>query len=205
MLGLIKKDLLMLKSNYKLFVIIIGCLIFTMINNKENNVEAIMMLLPMLSILVYLSTFSYDEFNNFNAYACTLPNGRSNVIKAKYITSLLLIIVSLLLSTIISICFKYNIHDILFSLLESIISVFLIISVLFPFMIKYGAMNGRIIIFVFVMIVAGIGYLLSNIINIDSVLNFINTLSPILILLIGITITFISYLISKHIYMNKEF
>lgn len=195
----------MLKSNYKLFVIIIGCLIFTMINNKENNVEAIMMLLPMLSILVYLSTFSYDEFNNFNAYACTLPNGRSNVIKAKYITSLLLIIVSLLLSTIISICFKYNIHDILFSLLESIISVFLIISVLFPFMIKYGAMNGRIIIFVFVMIVAGIGYLLSNIINIDSVLNFINTLSPILILLIGITITFISYLISKHIYMNKEF
>ena len=192
MLGLIKKDLLMLKSNYKLFVIIIGCLIFTMINNKENNVEAIMMLLPMLSILVYLSTFSYDEFNNFNAYACTFPNGRSNVIKAKYITSLLLIIVSLLLSTIISICFKYNIHDILFSLLESIISVFLIISVLFPFMIKYGAMNGRIIIFVFVMIVAGIGYLLSNIINIDSILNFINTLSPILILLIGITITFIS-------------
>lgn len=205
MLGLIKKDLLMLKSNYKLFVIIISCLIFTMINNKENNVEAIMMLLPMLSILVYLSTFSYDEFNNFNAYACTLPNGRSNVIKAKYITSLLLIIVSLLLSTIISICFKYNIHDILFSLLESVTSVFLIISILFPFMIKYGAMNGRIIIFVFVMIVAGIGYLLSNIINIDSILNFINTLSPIFILLIGITITFISYLISKYIYMNKEF
>ena len=32
-----------------------------------------------------IATFSYDDVNNFNAYAITFPNGRRNVVLEKYL------------------------------------------------------------------------------------------------------------------------
>ena len=37
--------------------------------------------------MMFISTFSYDEFNNWNSYVATLPNGRKNAIIAKYIAT----------------------------------------------------------------------------------------------------------------------
>lgn len=205
MLGFIKKDLFMLKSNFKLFIVIIVCLLFFMFNNGENNIETMMIFLPMLGILMYLSTFSYDEFNNFNAYSCSFKNGKNNYVKGKYITSVIVFITLLLVSIVIALIMKNNIKDILFVCVESILSLSIIISLLFPFMLKYGAMNGRIIVFVFIMIVSAFMYLLNKLISLDKIVNYLNNSSSVVLLLFSMLILFLSYLISNYIYKNKEF
>lgn len=205
MLGFIKKDLFMLKSNFKLFIVIIVCLLFFMFNNDENDIETMMIFLPMLGTLMYLSTFSYDEFNNFNAYSCSFKNGKSNYVKGKYITSVIVFITLLLVSIVIALIMKNNIKDILFVCVESILSLSIIVSLLFPFMLKYGAMNGRIIVFVFIMIVSAFMYLLNKLISLDKIVNYLNNSSSVVLLLFSMLILFLSYLISNYIYKNKEF
>ena len=82
------------------------------------------------------------------------------------------------------------------------------ISLLYPFMIKYGAINGRIIVFAFIMGISGIGYILSKTIKLSYITNFIDSLGNRVYLYIFILVVLIllgSYLISNKIYTSKEF
>ena len=35
-------------------------------------------IVPLIGIMLFISTFSYDDFNNWNSYAVTLPNATAN-------------------------------------------------------------------------------------------------------------------------------
>ena len=73
---------------------------------------------------------------------------------------------------------------------------------------KFGATNGKIILFAVVFGIGGIVALVSNFIDMTSVINMINGLdnySLIAIPIISVILLGISYLISNKIYQNKEF
>ena len=53
----------------------------------KDNSSDILVIMPIFSIMMFVSTFSYDEFNKFNTYVSTLPNGRKEAVKAKYIST----------------------------------------------------------------------------------------------------------------------
>ena len=57
--------------------------------------------LPFMSVVIMISTFSYDVYNKWDAYVITLPNGRKNVVKAKYIATFILIVVSILITILL--------------------------------------------------------------------------------------------------------
>ena len=99
MLGLIKKDLLMIKCNLKLIIIMFVVFIVTTLNNNMS----IIFMPCFISVMVFISTFSYDEYNNWNSYLVTLPNGRQRVVISKYVTSLFLCLLSILITIILSI------------------------------------------------------------------------------------------------------
>ena len=99
MKGLIIKDLLLMKENWK--QLLLFGLIFIVIGLEGNQ---ILTFVPVfLSLMVLLSTFSYDDYNKWNSYAVTLPNGRKNIVRAKYIASICL--------SAIAILFTYFWHD----------------------------------------------------------------------------------------------
>ena len=82
-----------------------------------------------------------------------------------------------------------------------------IISLLYPIVFKFGATNGKIILFAVVFGIGGIVALVSNFIDMTSVINMINGLdnySLIAIPIISVILLGISYLISNKIYQNKE-
>lgn len=81
MLGLIKKDFLLIKANSKSMVIIF--IVYLML--AFQGIFDVTFIVPLIGIMLFISTFSYDDFNNWNSYAVTLPNGRKNVVRAKYI------------------------------------------------------------------------------------------------------------------------
>ena len=171
-------------------------------------------IIPLIGIILFLSTFSYDDFNNWNSYAVTLPNGRKNVVRAKYIASTIFMIILAVVAFSIGIGISYiktnsiNLDEIISSLMGTMLSIVIINSLLYPIVFKFGATNGRIILFAVVFGIAGIGTLIAQFIDMAPIINIINKLDNYLLIVIPIIYIIllgISYLISSKIYQNKEF
>lgn len=210
MLGLIKKDFLLIKANLKSMIIIFVIYIMLAFQGTFD----VTFIIPLIGIMLFISTFSYDDFNNWNSYAVTLPNGRKNVVRAKYIASIILTIILVIVSLIIGIGISYtktnsiNLDEIISSLMGTMLSSVIIISLLYPIVFKFGATNGRIILFAVVFGIAGIGALIAQFVDTTPIINMINRLdsySLIAIPIISAILLGISYLISNKIYQNKEF
>jgi len=210
MLGLIKKDFLLIKANLKSMAIIF---IVYLILAFQGTFD-VTFIIPLIGIMLFISTFSYDDFNNWNSYAVTLPNGRKNVVRAKYIASIILTIILAAVALTIGIGISYtktnsiNLDEIISSLMGTMLSSVIIISLLYPIVFKFGATNGRIILFAVVFGIAGIGALIAQFVDTTPIINMINRLdsySLIAIPIISAILLGISYLISNKIYQNKEF
>ncbi len=210
MLGLIKKDFLTLKANSKSMAIIF--IIYLML--AFQGTFDVTFIVPLMGIMLFISTFSYDDYNNWNSYAITLPDGRKNVVRAKYIASIILTIFLGIVSLGLSIGIGYaktnsiNLEEIISSLMGTTLSSVIIISLFYPIVFKFGATNGRMILFGVVFGIAGIGALIAKFVDMTFIINWINGLdncSLITIPTISIILLGISYLISNKIYKNKEF
>lgn len=211
MIGLVKKDLLVIKSNLKIILAVLVALL--LLTSQEGGSSAIF-ILPIIGVMMFISTFSYDEFDNWNSYVATLPNGRKNAIIAKYIATIILIIALSLVSVIATIGFSYltngtiNITETTTALLGTILSTSILVAFLYPIMIQYGALNGRIIIFIVVIGIGVIGAILSKYVDVNNLINQINSLESygsILVPIISIILLGISYFISKKLFQKKEF
>ncbi len=210
MLGLIKKDFLLIKANSKSMVIIF--IVYLML--AFQGIFDVTFIVPLIGIMLFISTFSYDDFNNWNSYAVTLPNGRKNVVRAKYIASIILTAILGVAALTIGVGISYiktnsiNLDEIMSSLMGTILSSVIIISLLYPIVFKFGATNGRIILFAVVFGVAGIGALIAQFVDMTFIINMINGLdsySLIAIPIISVILLVISYLISNRVYQHKEF
>lgn len=210
MLGLIKKDFSIVKANLKTMILIFVVYFIMMM---QGNLE-VSFIIPIIGIMLFITTFSYDDFNNWNAYAVTFPNGRKNVVRAKYVASIILIFILSILSlilTIITESVKKNSIDMAnigASLIGTILSVVIIVSLLYPIIFKFGSTKGRIILFTIVFAVAGIIGVIANFIDISGVISKINIIENYLYIaipLISIALLGISYLVSNKIYKDKEF
>lgn len=209
MIGLIKKDLFLIKGNFKSVLVVL--FVFTLMTFQ--GTADMSFVLPLISVMLFMSTFSYDEYNNWNAYALTLPNGRKNIVKSKYIASLLLVGVCAIITALISICVGYSNNNIDFekilsSLVGSVCGVLLIIIFVYPLILKFGIEKGRIGLFIIIFIFTTIGgFLLTkvNLQNYSSLTKIIENFWMIIVPLIMTILLFGSYYISKKIFEKKEF
>ena len=212
MLGLIKKDFLLLKSNLVYFFII--TVIYALLAIEGSSEISFIMFLPFIAIIMFLSTFSYDDFNKWNAYAITLPVGRKSIVKSKYISTIIIIIFSSVLGLLISylisllpnqtINFKYAVEE----LFGSLLGVIIVISIMFPLIFKFGIEKARISIFVGIFGIAIILGYLSNFIDFEDlfdIVNFLDKMWFIVVPLLSIIFVFFSYFLSSKIYLKKEF
>lgn len=209
MLGLIKKDLLIIKGNIKVAILFV---IFFAFMASDGN-EVLYFVPVFLSTMLFISTFSYDDYNKWDAYACTLPSGRANIVKAKYSASLILTVAAIIITYILGIIMGSFNNNLDFSKINSIIcgvlfAMILLQSIMFPLLFKFGAEKGRIGLFIGIVLISSLLGLLLNSLTIKIPGNVIKTFNDywfIILPLIMIIMLFISYKISKKIYLNKEF
>ncbi len=209
MLGLIKKDLLMVKSNLKIIVIILIVFGIMALQGQSD-----LSFVPALtSVMVFMSTFSYDEYNKFDAFAISLPNGRNNVVKSKYISSLVLIIASVAITMIASIGIGYIKHSldweyILSTSVGCIFACVIVESVIFPLIFKFGVEKGRIGLFIgtfaFSSIIAIVAKTKPFKVS-SSFISFLESNLPVILIVTSILLIAISYFISNKVYSKKEF
>lgn len=207
MRGLIVKDLLILKNSLKTFLVVLiiyGCMIYM-------GTLDIFFLPPFLSMLMMVSTFNYDNYNKWDFYALTLPKGRKNIVRGKYITTLLVVAITMILVLIIGLCFLKR-ADYLESLQTSLytfLGISFVIAILYPLIFKYGIEKARIVIFALIFGLVLIGWIiikfvdfsfLNNLNNLDFLVNYINYL----VLIVIFIVLFISYKISVIIFNRRE-
>lgn len=210
MLSFIKKDFYVIKANIKTFLIIL--IVYGFMGAVGEGFD-ITFLFPFLAVMMSISTFNYDDFNNWNAYAVTLPDGRRNVVRGKYLSSLLFI----LLTSIVAIILSSSIHiykgtlileEIFLLLISSVTSMVIVLAIMYPIIFKFGIEKGRII--VFTVIVAGAFLIggISEIISPDfmkSITTFLDNYYYFVFPLFTIVSIGISYFVSTKIYLKKEF
>ena len=209
MLGLVKKDLLMIKGNMR--QVILFLVVFLILAFQENNIIVIVPVF--VSMIVFITTFSYDEYNKWDAYAISLPVSRKNIVKAKYVASIILWVIALLVTVVITGImglFEQNINyfEMFGMILGCVFSIVLLEAIMFPLIFKFGVEKGRIGLFVGVFAIAGLlGFIFTGI-DLENATGFIEIFNKyyyILIPLVAVILLVISYFVSKKIYLKKEF
>ena len=209
MLGLVKKDLLMIKGNMR--QVILFLVVFLILAFQENNIIVIVPVF--VSMIVFITTFSYDEYNKWDAYAISLPVSRKNIVKAKYVASIILWAIALLVTVVITGImglFEQNINyfEMFGMILGCVFSIVLLEAIMFPLIFKFGVEKGRIGVFIGVFAIAGLlGFIFTGI-DLENATGFIEIFNKyyyILIPLVAVILLVISYFVSKKIYLKKEF
>ena len=209
MLGLIKKDFLLLKNSSKSYLLVLLIYLFLgFIGEMDFS-----FILPFMSVLLMMMTFSYDTFNHWDSYVATFPKGRAGSVRAKYITTLILILLTSLITfffQVILICIKKQPLELVLLLEKMLGTIFATITILcisYPAIYKFGLEKARIGIFLVVFVLAFAVQALASAIDLNQILNglafFKNIWVPTLILL-SLIILALSYFISLKVYSKKE-
>lgn len=147
MKGLLVKDfkLMMLQKNFLLLIlaIVIGMMILS------DDMVFPIGFLSFISSLFTVSTISYDDFDNGNAFLFTLPITRNNYVIEKYFLGLLFGCIAWILATVLGIIVTVSkdilpVTDLVQSSLIILPMMIVVQAIMLPFQLKFGGDKGRI-------------------------------------------------------------
>jgi len=207
MTGLILKDLFGLKKQGKILAFLAVFYIVYSISLKSISMLGGMGLL--MCAMMPITTMSYDEYCKWDRYALSMPISRKTIVLSKYILSIILELVGLIVLVPISIIMVKNTGEM--KMYEAMLMLIAIsgvgitfLSFLFPIIFKFGVEKGRMLM-LFIIFSPTILILLLPKLNIkvpsEQTLKHLIYVSPFLV----IAILLISIQISINIYEKKEF
>lgn len=217
MSGLIEKDIRILLQRKQTLVVF---LVIAVILSVTQGSYFIVGYLTFISVMLAISTISYDEFDNGYPFLLTLPITRKTYVIEKYVIGLLAIVTSWVLA--VALCFAADsilgnpiiVKDTLIVSVAMLPVPFFFMDIMLPVQIKFGAERGR-LVFVAVLGICTIvvygGMKLLKIVGIEQqdLMEKISNapdIAVVLILLGGtVLLTWISFIISNHIMEKKEF
>lgn len=149
MKGLLIKDLQLLKAQKSFFMVLIAVAVGMCLFSYDTSF--ITGFLTFAVSLFTISTVSYDEFDNGNAFLFSLPISRTGYVMEKYCLGMILGGGSLVLSTFMILTagfLKGNglLADTLMTSLAILPFMLIVLAVMLPFQLKFGGEKGRIAI-----------------------------------------------------------
>ncbi len=206
MKGLILKDLLNLKSTFKMLGLMI--FLFAVIYIPQGNGFIFGMIILMVSMMV-VTTISYDDLAKWDAYALTMPVTRKEIVFSKYLVMALLNTLGAVLALIVGIIGSMIMGQSFSTEVLAIIGVLYLIafsygSMMVPLIYRFGTEKARLMLILSALIPTGLILLVTQMqIPLPEAAN------PLIyfFLLLGFTVimVFVSFIISLRIYSNKEF
>ncbi len=208
MKGLIKKDLLMIKSNFKTLGLVFIIYVILAFQGEMDISFAI----PFLGSMIMMSTFSFDNLNKWDAYAITFPNGRKNIVISKYLANFLFVSLLSLIELVILFIIQFTEHklnpQVYFTIYTMFFATILFQDIIYPIIFRFGIEKARIAIFavIFSLVIILIGLVkLFSFKFLASLLSIFENHIFLSLTLFLIILTLVSYKISKKIYLKKEF
>lgn len=208
MIGLLKKDILIIK-NQKITIIIF--ILIALINGYSNSILFMFSLMSLLSISLVLMTITYYKENNGLTYILALPINKMDYIKEKYLLVLDTLCSSLLISFLATFLLTYikpNTNNttvvILFATLLASIFCLTYGSIMIPLYLKYGVEKARLCSFIAIVFLIIMFITLINLSNFalfanSFLINLPIELTTIVALGVCLLLFFCSYFVSKKI------
>lgn len=210
MKGLIIKDLL--SSKGLLSVLAIGAAMMFFYSFLEIDVTAFVVFF--IGLLISVNMFEFDVRNNWDQLAITLPVRRRDIVTARYIFIGFLVLAALVFGLLVNFALHptINIHDMLYENSIILSLIFIYLSIYMPIIYKFGAMKGRYLSMMIIVVCAVGGYFLSTgvlpeavSLSILHVLKNIMDYLPFLAMGLAAVCYVISMYGSRRIYEKKEF
>ncbi|MEG2053338.1 MAG: ABC-2 transporter permease [Oscillospiraceae bacterium] len=202
MKGLILKDLYTIKTQAKMYLIIMfGLCAVTIING--GNGGSVGGMICVLAAMLPITALAYDERSKWEHYALTMPVSRRDMVLSKYILGIIAEVATLVLSmAIMAITSKNIVEAIGVSFVFFAIGIF-IMSFLLPIMFKVGVEKGRVLMIIILLLPTFLIIFLNKL-NIPApsgdFLKYLIYLSPVILLAIFV----LSIFVSIAIYKKKE-
>ncbi len=168
MKGLMIKDFKLMSVQRQFFLLIIIIAFGMLLSAKDASMITFPLGFVMFVISLFgLSTISYDEFDNGNAFLFTLPITRKEYVFEKYVLSFILAVVSFAVMLVFTLFISRqkeiaSTSDIVMMALIFLPLIFLLQAIMLPFHLKFGQERGRIAIILLVGAVLLLGSLLQN-------------------------------------------
>lgn len=217
MKGLLIKDFKLMKGQKNFFLAIVAISLAMIILSPGTSFA--IGFLSFIGSLFSLSSISYDEFDNGNAFLFSLPITRKEYVFEKYTFGLLCGIASLFLGTLISfiailVTGTGSVHEMLLTACSLLPVILLVLSIMLPFVLKFGGEKGRIAILGVMGFLFVAGILFTKIVKLTKIdfYALIETLSQIdqqvyilFFLFLSVAALTVSCRISQTIISKKEF
>ena len=169
MKGLLIKDFKLLKTQQKFFLLVLFIAIAVEMFSGSSS-SFLIGYLSFMAILFTLSSISYDEFDNGNAFLFSLPITRKSYVIEKYGLGLILGSSFWAFGTLIVIlkeviANKYISIDTIVAAFSILPVIFVILAVTLPFQLKFGGEKGRIAMISTLVIVFMVGIIMTKTAN----------------------------------------
>ncbi len=160
MKGLVLKDLYMLKSYAKGYLLMAVVFIAVSVVNDRNLFFIIYPCL--LCSILPITLISYDEKSRWMQYSAALPYSRSQIVSVKYLLGLVMQVVMIIFSMLVQVIRMvatgtFTANDLIVLVLMLIVITFLPPALCLPFIFRYGSEKGRFIYYFMIGILCGGG------------------------------------------------
>ena len=217
MAGLLEKDFrIIFTRKQALLMMTLICLFMA----GSTDGSFIVGFMSILGVTLSIGTISYDDLDNGMSFLMTLPISRKTYVKEKYVFISAVALVFWVIASIVYVAFEVykgeglEPMNMALAALTFIPFIFLVLDIMVPIELKFGAQKSRIALFILAGAMAAI--VMFGLRMIDGMkeemwnsFKWITSIQlPILVGIIAaitIVITIISYLISQRIMANKEF
>jgi hypothetical protein len=210
MIGLMKKDILLItKSISYIYLIVIIIPIIPIIENPNYLMMIASLIISLLFALQTIQTLSLDETVNWDRTVLALPITIKEQISSKYIISIGLSLISSIIIALIGLITYNIVHTTLLTIFFYVILGFcfgiLYNSIIIPAAIKFGAEKCRFVLLIFVLVPIIISFAMQKMnahYNPESIKLTLSQ-AMIIMLILVIFLMFISYIISVRIQKKK--
>ena len=210
MTGLVKKDLYLSLSMLKSYVLV--AVVFALLTlTGIYDISFFVTYLSVMCIMIPVNLFAYDEQARWDKYAAALPSGRAGVVKARYLFTILICLVSLLFALLLQLMVALftgaqgqERADLLLSgLLPAAYGCFMN-AVLLPLLFKFGSQKGR--LYLILALGVGVGVIFGGLTGLKEMGISLSELTlPLFVLpVVGLLALLPSYFLSRRIFFHKD-
>ncbi len=203
MKGLILKDFMNLKRQYKVMLVML--VFYIVLSLSSNDSSMFSGIISVLIVMLTVTTTSYDEQSKWDRYALTMPVSRSDLVIGKYILGLILSVAAFIVNVIFQITTGSGTIQYVLTVSAALFGAGLfLLCIILPIMFRFGVEKGRLLMMLVLFVPTGAIVLLSNMgITIPGGA-FIEQL-PYYCVLLLVLVAAASVRISLMIYKKKEF
>lgn len=202
MIGLFLKDVINLKQQAKIFLVIAVMFIGISILQQDSNFFAMYMVV--FTILVSTTAFAYDDKAKWDRYALTMPVSGRDIVLSKYLLVFVFTVLAFFLTFLLTFSMTHAFHESLTECLTISLASLALSSIILPVFFKFGVEKGRIVMMAIVLAPSFLSLLLSNLdfsAPAPAILNKLEIFAPFAVILILV----LSVFLSMRIYEKKEF